>query len=180
MLFLCPKRNPLKFIAVGWSWQMLDCLLIFISAAMSQTTLRLFSLSVFFVGATSLVLQQGISHLIFYIRILAVARFDWRPFYVNLVMDASLLTGWRGPDTGQSAEGFFCRCYKSGTTTVILWVQCETPELKFLKCSIKWDDLFFLLLGVNDRALFISRSKRNITHFYMFYKRSLAVARFDW
>jgi len=45
--------------AVGWSLQMLDCLLVFISATMSQTALCLFSLcKVFFVGATSLVLQQ--------------------------------------------------------------------------------------------------------------------------
>jgi len=51
------KIPLLYFIAVGWSWQMLDCLLILFSAAMSQTALCLFPLSKgSFVGATSLVL----------------------------------------------------------------------------------------------------------------------------
>ena len=46
-------------IAVGWSWQMLDCLLILFSATISPTPLCLFSLSNFFLGgATSLVLQK--------------------------------------------------------------------------------------------------------------------------
>jgi hypothetical protein len=77
------------------------------------------------------------------------------------------------------------------TSSCNLWVQCETLELRFLKCSIKWDVLtfcfspvsasllhsfyslentalslayFFLFLGNNDRAICISRCKRNRTH----------------
>ena len=84
-MFLCaqisqiPLFNLLRSV-VGWSWQMLDCLLILFSAAMSQTPLCLFSLSRgFFVGATSLVLQQFLLflHVLHKRSLLAVARFDW-------------------------------------------------------------------------------------------------------
>jgi hypothetical protein len=65
--------------AVSLSWQMLNCLLILFSAAMSQTMLCLFPLSkVFFVGATSLVLQKTLLTIFMtsYIRSLVVAHFD--------------------------------------------------------------------------------------------------------
>ena len=55
-------------------------LLVLFSAALSQTALYLFSLSRFiFVGTTNLVWQQTIPTIptVFYIRSLAVARFDW-------------------------------------------------------------------------------------------------------
>jgi len=110
-------------------------------------------------------------------------------------------------------------CIGHPIATGILWVQCVTPELRFLKCSIKWDvltfwfsqvsasllhfyslenttlslslaysppsltsflffilvfsrfsDLFLsccVLLGNNDRALCISRCKRNRTLLYI-------------
>ena len=50
MFFMCPKHTdfPLELIAVGWSWQMLNCLLMLFSAALSQTALCLFPFPGFF------------------------------------------------------------------------------------------------------------------------------------
>jgi len=53
----------LWFNAVGWSWQMLDCLLILLIQCCNVTNsiVPFFPSKIFFVGATSLVLQQQLS-----------------------------------------------------------------------------------------------------------------------
>jgi hypothetical protein len=82
---MCPKHThydpPLFNLlrSVGPGRQMLGCLslLVLFSAAMLQTVVTFFLCMVFSVGATSLVLQQQLSlFYTFYIRSLAVARFD--------------------------------------------------------------------------------------------------------
>jgi len=71
---------PLYFIAVAWSWQMLDCIHWFYSVLHCHKQLCVpFSLSQgFFVGATRMLLQQTLSTIstMFYKSSLAVARFD--------------------------------------------------------------------------------------------------------
>jgi hypothetical protein len=44
-----------------------------------------------------------------------------------------------------------------------LWVQCETPELRFLKCSIKWDVLTFCFSPVSASFLHSFYSLENTT-----------------
>ena len=100
------------------------------------------------------------------------------------------LLRWSGGEAGKSllfkATSYHTfavcthRCVACVVRSKSLWVQCETPELRFMKCSIKWDVLTFCFSPVSasllhsfysldnttsnsDRALCISRCKRNRT-----------------
>ena len=44
-----------------------------------------------------------------------------------------------------------------------LWVQCETPEFRFLKCSIEWDDLTIWFFQVSASLLHSFYSLENTT-----------------
>jgi len=46
---------------------------------------------------------------------------------------------------------------------VDLWVQCEAPELRFLKCSMKWDVLTFWFSPVSASLLHSFYSLENAT-----------------
>ena len=54
-----------------------------------------------------------------------------------------------------------------------LWVQCETPELRFLKCSIKWDVLTFCFSPVSASLLHSFNSLENTTLFIAYFPPSL-------
>jgi len=60
-----------------------------------------------------------------------------------------------------------------------LWVQCETPEIRFLKCSIKWDVLTFWFSPVFASLLHSFYSLENTTlSLAYFYSRSLPARRY--
>jgi hypothetical protein len=60
-----------------------------------------------------------------------------------------------------------------------LWIQCDTPELKFLKCSIKWDVITFCFSPVSASLLHSFYSLENTTlSLAYFYSRSLPARRY--
>jgi hypothetical protein len=57
--------------------------------------------------------------------------------------------------------------------TVFLWVQCGAPELRFLKCSIKWDVLTFWFSPVSASLFHSFYSLENTTLSLAYFPPSL-------
>ena len=72
-----------------------------------------------------------------------------------------------------------CLASLDGPLVTNLWVQCETLELRFLKCSIKWDVLTFCFCPVSASLLHSFYSLENTTLSIAYiYSRSLSARRY--